>query len=91
MGTRTIVHTRVEIEAAAWGLKYDHDFFNLCEHNFTTYPALVNYSKSVIFTFLTQLSTITIIYFKSIFQNLFLPTFFKCIFHLITIHNPPKN
>ena len=45
MATATIVRTRVEIEATAWGLKYDHDFFNLHEHNFTTYPALVNYSK----------------------------------------------
>ena len=51
MGRPTIARTRVEIEAAAWGLKYDHDFFNLREQNFTTYPALVNYSKSVIFTF----------------------------------------
>ena len=45
MAMATIAHTRVEIEATALGLKYDHDFFNLCEHNFTTYPALVNYSK----------------------------------------------
>ena len=46
MGMATIARTRVEIEAVAWGLKYDHDFFNLREHNFMTYPALVNYSKS---------------------------------------------
>ena len=47
MATAPIVCTRVKIETTAWGLKYDHDFFNQHEQNFMTYPPLVNYSKSL--------------------------------------------
>ena len=45
MGSADIGHLQVEIQTAAWVMKYDHDFFNLCENNYTTYPALVNQSK----------------------------------------------
>ena len=45
MASHDICHLRVEIQTVASALRYDHDFFNLRVHNYTTYPALVNYSK----------------------------------------------
>ena len=45
MASHEICHLRVEIQTAASALRYDHDFFNLRVHNYTTHPALVNYSK----------------------------------------------
>ena len=35
----------IEIQTAAYALKYDHDFVNLFSHNYTGYQPLVNYSK----------------------------------------------
>ena len=45
MNSNAILRLQVEIQAAADSLKYDHDYFNLCLHNYMTYPPLVNYSK----------------------------------------------
>ena len=45
MTSDEILQLQVEIQAAADALRYDHDYFNLRVHNYTTYPPLVNYSK----------------------------------------------
>ena len=45
MTSDEILRLQVEMQAVADALRYDHDYFNLCVHNYTTYPALVNYSK----------------------------------------------
>ena len=45
MTSDEILCLQVEIQVAADALRYDHDYFNLCVHNYTTYPPLVNYSK----------------------------------------------
>ena len=45
MGSADITHLGVEIQVAAWAMRYDHDFFNLHEFNYTNYPNLENQSK----------------------------------------------
>ena len=45
MTSDEILQLQVEIQAAADALRYDHDYFNLRVHNYTTYQPLVNYSK----------------------------------------------
>ena len=45
MNSNAILRLQVEIQAAAYALRYDHDYFNLRIHNYMTYPPLVNYSK----------------------------------------------
>ena len=45
MASAEIARLRVEIQTAAYALKYNHDFFNLLSHNYTTYQPLVNHSK----------------------------------------------
>ena len=45
MTSDEILRLQVEIQAVADALRYDHDYFNLRVHNYTTYPPLVNYSK----------------------------------------------
>ena len=45
MTSDEILWLQVEIQAAADALRYDHDYFNLCVHNYTNYQPLVNYSK----------------------------------------------
>ena len=45
MTSDEILQLQVEIQVAADVLRYDHDYFNLRVHNYTTYPPLVNYSK----------------------------------------------
>ena len=45
MTSDEILRLQVEIQAVADVLRYDHDYFNLRVHNYTTYQPLVNYSK----------------------------------------------
>ena len=45
MASPEIARLHIEIQAAAYALKYDHDYFNLRIHNYTTYQPLVNHSK----------------------------------------------
>ena len=45
MTSDEILRLQVEIQVAANALRYDHDYFNLCVHNYMTYQPLVNYSK----------------------------------------------
>ena len=45
MTSDEILRLQVEIQVAADALRYDHDYFNLRVHNYTTYQPLVNYSK----------------------------------------------
>ena len=45
MASDEIARLQVEIQVVANALRYDHDYFNLHIHNYTTYQPLVNYSK----------------------------------------------
>ena len=45
MASDEILRLQVEIQVAADALRYDHDYFNLRVHNYTSFQPLVNYSK----------------------------------------------